>query len=451
MIFSSDSSTAGRASKGSEASAENVSHLEHEVERLSRAVNELSTLNDLARAIGASLDMGQIMRTIVSRSLRALNAEEGVITLAADEANAPLRTLVREVGSSLNVEAFHFKNALLGWMQIHRMPLLVNDPPNDERFSGVEWESTIRSLIAVPLVVKGKLTGVLTVYNKKGGAPFDTDDQRLLAIIGSQSAQIVENARLHDEELKLAKMREQVQLAAEVQRHLLPKPIPGIEGFDIHGTNVAAELVGGDYFDVVPVDAHRWLVCVGDVSGKGLPASLLMANVQAMIRLMAMLKMSSDDAMRHANTLLCRSTPDTKFVTFFTSIVDSASGLFEFCNAGHNPPLFVTADGRCERLASSGAALGMLETLPYSKAQRTMAPGDCVVIYSDGVTEAINAGDEEFGEEQLVALVVASRDLPASEMVDAILGAVRTHAGGHPQSDDITIVVLKRLSNFSTP
>ncbi|MCM2316987.1 MAG: SpoIIE family protein phosphatase [Thermoanaerobaculia bacterium] len=443
MSRPSDGSGAGHASKG--AVAEPQTNLEREVERLSRAVSELSTLNDLARAIGASLDVEQVMRTIVARSLRALDAEEGVITLAADEQSSSLRTLVREVGSSLNVEAFHFKNALLGWMQIHRMPLLVNDPPNDERFRGVEWEATIRSLIAVPLVVKGKLTGVLTVYNKKGGAPFDTDDQRLLAIIGSQSAQIVENARLHDEELKLAKIREQVQLAAEVQRHLLPQPIPRIEGFDIHGTNVAAELVGGDYFDVVPVDAHRWLVCVGDVSGKGLPASLLMANVQAMIQLMAMLQMSPDSAMRHANTLLCRSTPDTKFVTFFTSIVDSASGLFEFCNAGHNPPLFVTADGRCERLASSGAALGMLETLPYSSATRTMATGDCVVIYSDGVTEAINAGDEEFGEEQLAALVVASRERPASAIVAAILGAVRAHAGGHPQSDDITIVVLKRL------
>jgi phosphoserine phosphatase RsbU/P len=428
-----------------------IRQLEKEVERLSRAVNELSTLNDLARAIGSSLDMSQIMRTIVARSLRALSAEEGVITLAGDEEGASPRTLVREVGSSANVEAFHFRNALFGWMQLNRSPLLINDPASDERFRGVEWEAGIRSLISVPLTVKGRLTGVLTVYNKKGGRVFDAGDQRLLAIIASQSAQVVENARLLEEELKLAKMREQVELAAEVQKHLLPQPVPGIDGFEIDGTNVAAELVGGDYFDVVPIDGTRWLVCIGDVSGKGLPASLLMANVQAMIRLIAMLDMASHDAMHYANVILCRNTPDSKFVTFFASIVDAADGVIEFCNAGHNPPLFVSADGACERLMTNGAVLGMLDSIPYTSDRRTMRRGDVVVLFSDGVTEAFDRDEQEFGEERLRALVIDNRHRSATEIVRIILDAIAAHAAGVSQSDDITLVVLKRVAPPAEP
>lgn len=417
--------------------------LERENERLRRAVSELSVLNELARAIGASRDPDAVMHTIVTRSIHALRAQEGVITLV-DGSRDEAQTLVREVMSSAVIEPFHLRGALLGWMQLHQKPLLVDDPSADLRFRGVEWDPGIRSLLAVPLVVKGRLTGVLAVYNKQGGEHFDVDDQRLLAIIASQSAQVVENARLSIEERKLERMREQVRLAAEVQSRLLPDRIPAIDGFDLSGTSIAAETVGGDYYDVVSLSDGRVALCIGDVSGKGLPASILMANVQAMVRLMCMLGFESHRTMQLANELLCRCTADNRFVTFFLAILDPVTGELEYCNAGHNPPIVASAGGSMERLTTSGAVLGMIPGFTYSEGRRVLAREESLVLFSDGVTEALDPDDDEFGEERLEWLLRGSRAFDAESIVRDLVHAIRHHANERSQSDDITILVVKR-------
>ena len=162
--------------------------LQEENRRLRRAVEELSVLNDLARAIGASLNSQEIMRTIVHRSLRAINAEQGVITLVDAHASEPMKTLIRTAVSSAAYSPYHFNQSLLGWMHLNKKPLTLNDPRNDDRFKGVKWDDSVNSLLCVPMVIKGELKGVLTVYNKKGDGLFTDDDQRLLAIIAAQSA-----------------------------------------------------------------------------------------------------------------------------------------------------------------------------------------------------------------------------------------------------------------------
>ncbi|MBM4162681.1 MAG: GAF domain-containing protein, partial [Ignavibacteria bacterium] len=260
---------------------ESLTSLQKEVARLKRAVEELSTLNDLARSIGASLDSQQVMRTIVHRSLRAVNGEQGVITLVSRGETSDTTTLIRtQLGSSEHTK-FHLDRALLGWMFLNRKPLLVDDPRHDERFRGVKFDESISSFICVPMMVKSELRGVLTVYNKKEGSGFSADDERLLAIIAAQSAQVVENARLYEEEKQLIKMREELRLASRIQTDLLPKTCPQIPGYDIAAGTIPADQVGGDYFDFINLEQNLIGLCVGDVSGKGLPASLLMANLQA--------------------------------------------------------------------------------------------------------------------------------------------------------------------------
>jgi sigma-B regulation protein RsbU (phosphoserine phosphatase) len=215
-------------------------------------VEELSVLNDLARAIGASLNSQEIMRTIVHRSLRAINAEQGVITLVDTAANEPMKTLIRTAVSSASYSPYHFNQSLLGWMHLNRKPLMINDPKNDERFRGVKWDDSLRSLVCVPMVIKAELKGVLTVYNKKGEGKFTEDDQRLLAIIAAQSGQVVENARLYESEKALITMKEEVRLASRIQSDLLPKQSPAVPGYDIAGKSIPAQMVGGDYFDFIP-------------------------------------------------------------------------------------------------------------------------------------------------------------------------------------------------------
>jgi sigma-B regulation protein RsbU (phosphoserine phosphatase) len=421
-------------------------NLREENERLRRAVEELAILNDLARAIGGLLNSQEIMQTIIRRSLRAIGAEQGVITLIDEKKSEPMKTLVRTTASSADHQEFHLNQSLLGWMYINKKPLLVEDPSNDARFRGVAWNPTVKSLICVPLMAKSQLVGILTLFNKRDAASFTESDQRLLAIIGSQSAQVVENARLYEEELKLRKMQEEVRLASKIQLELLPKAMPEIPGYDIAATTLPAQQVGGDYFDYVPLENSRWGFCLADVTGKGLPASLLMANLQATIRGQASIEPEPKICLRRANRLLFQSTSPEKFATMFYGILSPGEHLFHFSNAGHDPAIVFGLDGKLSRLEEGGIPLGMFDDYPYEDGSFTIQSGDTIVIYSDGVTEAWNPEEQEFGQERLASVIDIHRDKRAGELVHEIITAVKSHAGTAPQADDITIMVIKRQS-----
>jgi len=422
--------------------------LQQENQRLKRGVEELSFLNDLARAIGASTNLQQIMQTVVHRALQAIHAAQGVITLVDAKAVDPMRTLVRDMASTGLQQPFRPNEILLGWMQYYKMPLVLNHPCEDQRFRDVKWDHAVVSLVCVPLIVKSDLKGVLTVYNKKDGAEFTDDDQRLLAIIAAQSAQVIENARLSEEEQTLFRMQEQVRLAAKIQFDLLPKTAPQIAGYDIAGKTVSAQSVGGDYFDFITVDDNRLALCLGDVSGKGLPASLLMANLQATIRGQTLSNSSAGECMKRSNTLLLRSTDDEKFATLFYAILDTAQHRLQYSNAGHNDPFVFSpsAVATPRRLKTGGIMLGMFPDVLFQDDVISLQENDLLLIYSDGVTEAADKNGEDFGEPKLHDLVRKNLSLPASVLVDKIIQAVKTHAGkSPPREDDITVVVVKRV------
>lgn len=419
--------------------------VEDENRRLRRAVEELSILNDLARAIGGLVNSQEVMQTIIHRSVRAIHAEQGVITMVDQQAHDAMKTLVRTMVSEAAHQPFHFNQALLGWMQLHRTPITLNAPREDPRFRGVRWDDSIQSLLCVPLMVKGEVRGVLTVYNKKTEGGFTEDDQRLLTIIAGQSAQVIENARLYESERALLAMREQLKLAGQIQIDLLPKVFPQIPGYDIAGRTIPAQDVGGDYFDFIPMEEQRLGVCLGDVSGKGLPASLLMANVQATLRSQSLLNPPPQLCIQRANTLLLQSTSPEKFVTLFYGVLDSARHTLTYVNAGHEYPYLYTSAPEPSRLSTGGAPLSIIDKFPFEEQTVTMQPGDVLVVFSDGVTEAMNAEQDQYGQTRLGALLPGCRSDAASAIIDHIVEAVRTHAGTTPQYDDITLVVVKRL------
>lgn len=422
-----------------------VRSLVDENRRLRRAVEELSALNDLARTLSAALDPQEIMRIIVNRSMRAVHGQQGVITLIDGQGNDSLKTIVRAAVSSAEHEQFHFEQALLGWMLLNKKPLMVNDPRNDERFRGMRWQESIRSLLCAPMMLKGALTGVLTIYNKDEGKAFTEEDQRLLAIIAAQSAQVMENARLNDREKQLLKMQEEVRLAARIQADLLPKASPVVVGYDIAGKSIPAEEMGGDYFDFLPLDEKRLAISLGDVSGKGLSAALLMAHAQATVRGQAMLHPSATDCLRHANPLLHKSTAADKFITLFYGVLDFVSHRLCFCNAGHTPPFLYSGEGVPRRLQTGGLMLGVQATFPYEEESISLEIDDLLVIFSDGITEATNEQGEQFGEDRLASVIRGHRSESASDIVQAIFKAAHSYAGKMQQADDMTLVVLKRL------
>lgn len=420
--------------------------LQEENKRLRIAVDELSILNDLALDIGGKLDTDKIMRSIISKSIRAVGAEQGDITLVADNETDSAKTLVRSMVSSKEHSPLHLNQNLLGWVQINKKPLKINNPKNDERFQNVKWEESIQSVLCAPLMAKSKLVGILTIYNKKNEKDFSDTDQRLLAIIAAQSAQVVENARLHEEEEKYKAMRKQMELASSIQKKLLPSDRPKVQGYNIEGKNVTAKSVGGDYFDYIKIDDDHWAVCLGDISGKGLPASLLMSNLQAILRSQALHSTSPCEILNFANIQMFRNTGTEKFATVFLGILNTDNHTLTFSNGGHDYPFYLRPDGSFERLKSNGLPLGVVEISDYGEETIEMKPGEGLVIYSDGIIDSINVEEEEFGEQRLEELLLsAGSDLyDPMKLIDSIFTASIGHSGEQPRFDDMTALILSR-------
>lgn len=420
--------------------------LTRENDRLRRAVEELSFLNEMATSIGAARDLGQIMQTIVRRSLRAVGAAQGDITLVGVDEADPTQTLIRTRASSGDHDVLRPAQSLLGWMHLNRAPLLINDPRRDARFRGTRWHPAIRSILSVPLVVQGRLIGVLTLYNKKDPAGFTPGDQRLMAILAQQSAQVIETARLLEEEERLHRIQKEQQVAGSIQRFLLPRDPPPIPGYDVAGTSRPARTVGGDYYDVIPVDDGRFLLCLGDVSGKGMPAALLMANLQALLRGQGP-RFAGDvtGCIASVNRLLYESTPPSAFITLFYGLLDCHTHRFDYVNAGHNLPFFLPAGGPARTLPRGGLVLGVRPDFVYEAASLTFGPGDVLCIYSDGISEAMNPDREQFGEERIPALLGNRPGASSADRIEALLDAVHRHAGSAEQADDMTLLLARRL------
>ncbi len=421
-----------------------ITALQKENQYLKHAVDELSFLNELSRAIGSMFNSEEIMQTIIKKSIRAIKAEQGVVILVVSEGDIEMKTLVRSMVSYGSHKPYSLDQSLLGWMHLNKKPISINDPKNDTRFSGFQLDKSIKSVACVPLLVKSELTGILSVFNKKGGMAFTDDDLRLLYIIASHSAQIVENARLYEEEQAHLKLKEETRLAREIQINLLPESNPAVGGYDIAGKSIPALSVGGDYYDFIPIDDDNIAVCLGDISGKGMPSALLMSNLQATVRGQTLISGSPKDCIDRSNRLLFRSTDTDKFATLFYGILNLGKNEFYYTNAGHNPPMLFKDKSNPMLLKEGGPILGFIDNIEYECNTISFETGDLCVIYSDGITEAINTSGNEFGEEKLKVLIKENWNLSSDEIIEKIFKAVKEHSRGVPQSDDITMVVLKR-------
>lgn len=238
---------------------------------------------------------------------------------------------------------------------------------------------------------------------------------------------------------------EELELARSIQQGLLPAEPPRVPGLDLAGTNRASTEVGGDYFDFVSSGGTELTFTVADVTGKGAPAAILMAGVQAGLH--ALLTASADPAAIawHLNRLLCRRSPGDRFVTFFLGMIDSSTGGFAYCNAGHDPPLLVRNSGEVQELSEGGLVLGVLEEAVYVAGRGALEPGEMLVLYTDGITETPLEGDgPEFGRERLARCAAEGLGLPAEQVMSRILRRVGEYRGEALQHDDLTLVVISR-------
>lgn len=425
---------------------DDVQNLMNENLRLKAAVEELSILNDIATAIGSTLSLEEIIELIVKKCIKHLKVEQGSVTMVEKQEEAsPFRTMIREADTSREVMPYRLDTQLTGWMLKNQKPLLINSFEDTDALKGVKREDfPFRSLLSVPLLLKGQIIGSLNVFNKRTEEGFTQDDKRLLTIIATQSAQVVENARLYKEEQALQLIQEEMRVAYKIQMDLLPKEFPAIAGYDIAGISIPAKTVGGDYFDFISIDEERLAFCLGDVSGKGMPAALLMANLQATLRGQRLDQLTPKECIKRSNALMFKSTDVDKFATFFYGILDTGKQQLFYTNAGHNYPLLLRMDKEPMRLDVGGLVLGALEEFSFSEDCVPFEPGDILIVFSDGISEAVNSSGEEFGEEILHEISTKNRNTSAEQLIDKIIDSVHHHTGGLPQRDDMTLIVIKR-------
>lgn len=426
-----------------------IDRLARENTRLRSAVDELSILNDIATAVSSASSLERTIELIVHKCIKHLKVEQATITLLdTARTGTPFHTIIRGADTSSEILPYRLDAELTGWMLKHQKPLIVNDLKNDDRFQATDRDvCAVRSVLSVPLVLKGRMIGLLNLFNKRTGDDFTDADARLLGIIATQSAQVIEHARLFAEEQALKLMQEEMKRAYEIQISLLPKEPPRFEGYDIAGASIPAKAVGGDYFDYIGLDDRRIGLCLGDVSGKGMPAALLMANLQATLRGQAIIDPSPAQCLNRSNVLLFRSTDADKFATLVYGVLDRESNRLVYANAGHNYPLLLEPGGEPRRLELGGLVLGCLEDFCYTEGTVEFDPGDTLLVYSDGITESIDANDEEFGEGRLAGILRTHGAEPAPRLIERIVAAVRAHAGDLAQMDDMTLLVIRRLAS----
>ncbi len=400
--------------------------------------NAVTALVRAGRELAARRPLPELFSVILNLATEAVSARRGVLmTLEKGQ-------LVAQASKG---EGFRISTAVRDRVLDAKTSLLVRDVSRDEalrqRLSIVEH--SVRALMAVPLQTDNNVIGLIYVDSPQFPREFSSDDLNLLTVMANVAAIRIERDRLAEVEQAERLMASELEQAAEIQRQFLPAAAPILPGLDLAGYNAACRTVGGDYYDFLPYSDNRVGIMIGDVAGKGMPAALMMTSLQAKVQALA--EMPGDPAVVVArlNRSLAATCPRNRFVTFFFSIIDASSGDIAFCNAGHNPPLLVRADGRIERLEGGGPVLGILPAMTYERQQCHMDPGDLLVLYSDGVTEAANPAGEEF-EDRLPELAAKLRDRTAAEIVEAIHEAVKEWIAGQAPADDVTVVVARRVA-----
>ncbi|MBV9923580.1 MAG: SpoIIE family protein phosphatase [Acidobacteria bacterium] len=323
--------------------------------------------------------------------------------------------------------------------------VLTSDAQHDPRFksSTVTFQG-IRSVLAVPLGVGESIFGMIYADSPLATSRFTEDHLKVLTTLGSVAAIRVENARLLEEHLEQQTYERELQLAREIQQRFQPSAPPAVAGYELQGISFPSYQIGGDYYDFIQCADGRLVVALGDVSGKGTSAALLMSSLHAAVHAQVASCRAIRELVSAVNRYLADNTPANRFVTLFYAELDPLTGSLSFINAGHNPPIIAHEGGTLEQLGAGGLPLGIVPDFDYREGRTQLRAGDVLVAYSDGVTEQTNPQGEEFGTVRLREVVARNLTRSAAGIRDKIEAALSTFAQGTPAGDDITLLIVKR-------
>lgn len=408
--------------------------LDGELKRQSFAASyrgvELQSLYEVGLAIARTLELEDLGDEVLQRAVSLLDARVGAFYLFEGESYRLERTFGGEAASEVAAN----DDGLAALLR------------SVEGAAGDLLPGAVHSL-AVPIEADDQRLGLLVVGDKesrRGIGVFADADRRMLELFANQVAIALVNARLHKQALEKERLERELDLAGDIQRRLLPVRLPEVEGFEFAGWNRPARHVGGDYYDLRAADDDGVHLVLGDVTGKGMPAALLVSTLHSALRLLLSSRPFDAELFERLNRHIAEASGSNKFITMAAAKLDPATGRFDYVNAGHNPPLIVRAGGEVVELPSGGMPLGMFAAAPYKVGKDGLERGDLLCIFSDGITECEAPSREEFGPERLAELLKEASGRPLPEIVRTIDKAVVDFAAGGPQGDDQTVVLVRR-------
>jgi sigma-B regulation protein RsbU (phosphoserine phosphatase) len=430
-------------------------------EAIQQAVAGLSTIDklrmllDITQTISRSLDLDEVLNLVMDTLDSLIPYDAAGIYLV--KCSRPLAEWEGQPDESCvfhtqavrgydidDLQELHLKmgEGLIGHVAVTGKPYVSHNVRSDPRY--INARARTNSEMVAPIISNNEVIGVFDLESDDLDA-YSNDDLEVLLLLASQVAIIIEKVMLHEQLIEKQRLETQLEVARQVQLELLPARDPELAGYDISGYNFPTEEVSGDYYDWVRVYDDQIGIVIADVSGKGVPAALLMAFLRASLRAATHIGYATHISMSKVNYLLWESIERNQFVTAFYGVLDATNRTLTYSNAGHNPPLLLEADGAARFQERGGVPLGMFRDSRYYEYFQTIEPGQLLVLYTDGLTEAMNSAEEEYGRDRLVSAVRQCRDLGARDMVDYIHRDLISWTEGRGSHDDVTIFIIKAL------
>jgi phosphoserine phosphatase RsbU/P len=426
-----------------------------EISKVPQPTAQKADLLGLISKVGVTLlaatTLDETLQQVAELVFEAVPAERCVIMLREedekiDECDSAMKIAVARLREkSEDFGEIRVSRTVMKEVVENQKSVLTSDAQHDPRFASQTMVlQGIRSVLAVPLAAKDTVFGLIYADSPVSESSFTEEHLKVLTTLASVAAIRVENARLLEERIERDRMERELALATEIQQKFQPSAPPFVAGYEMQGISFSCYEIGGDYYDFIKRDDGKMMVALGDVSGKGTAAALLMSSLHAAIHAQAAAKTSLLDTVNAVNKYLAENTPPNRFVTLFIGELEPETGTLTYVNCGHNPPLIAHVDGRVDQLDSGGFPLGILPFATYELGQVQLKTGEALVIYSDGVSETVNPQDEEFGVERLAQVVKDNLFKSASGLRDRIESALSKFADTADAADDITLVIVKR-------
>lgn len=415
-------------------------------------IEQLNLLMELIGKINSNLESDKLLREIMDSAKIIMDTQASSLFLLSDDHSKLILTIpTGPATAELSGKSIPSSQGISGWVVQNREPVIVPDVQQDPRFVGelsVQSDFITKDLICVPLINnKGTVIGALQAINKKDPDSLSENLIPIFQTLANQAAIAIENAKLQQQRIEKEIMDKELEVARTIQSGFWPKQVPNIPNYRVAGCSKPAKSVGGDYYDYIEIpDTNRWGFTVADVTGKGVPASLLMATMRASLRSHVENNNNVGDSINKVNKLIFEDSPIDKFITAVYGELDTHTHTFNYVNAGHNNPyLLEPAHHELTQLKIGGVMLGIMDPVDFKGDSIEIGPGQKLIMFSDGIPEARNKKGDFFSDEAFEEWLLEHKSLSPSQMMMNLLKTIEHFANGESQSDDITLIIIERL------